>query len=330
MTPTGTVPVARELRPYQIEALAAVHEQWANETRRTAVVMATGLGKSTVIAALAADAYRKGLRVALLAHRGELLNQMLDTVREVDPLIPAHDLGIVKAEQDDHHAAIVAASFQTLAHAHRLHALGDRDVLIVDEAHHAGATGFNATLTDLGGYDGAFMCGFTATLNRDKNQAGVQLGEVFESIAYNRDIVWAIENGYLIKPRGLTVRIEGLNRLNDIRSVAGDFHQGQLAEVMEAATEYVADAIEKHAIDRYGIVFAASVDGAYMIADAINDRHDAPIAQVIVGATSDADRESIYGAFRAGLIKYIVTVQVLTEGVDLPRCDAVILSLIHI
>lgn len=319
------VAVPRELRPYQQAAVAAVHQDWAEGTRRVGVVLPTGAGKSTVIAALAADAYQRGLRVVLLAHRGELLDQMLDAVRAVDPTIPADQLGVVRAEQDDHGAAIVAATLQTLAHAHRRQALGPREVILWDEVHHAGAEGWHATFEDLDGYgDDTFMCGFTATMYRDKDRKGRGLGEIIQKISYERDLRWAIEQGYLVQPQGLTVRIQGLNALNDVRTVAGDFHQGQLAEVMEAATDYVVEAVTTHAADRRPIIFAASVDAAHLIADALTAADYPAIA--VTGEQGYEQRQEAYHAYRAGFTKAIVTVMVLTEGADFPMCDAVVLA----
>ncbi|UJE15701.1 DNA helicase [Gordonia phage Ligma] len=318
-------PVAtpRELRPYQVEAAAAVQDDWAAGTRRVGVVLPTGAGKSTVIATLAASAYHLGMRVVMLAHRGELLDQMLDAVRAVDPTIPASELGTVRAEHDDHHAAIVAATLQTLSHAHRRKALGTRDVILWDEVHHAGAVGYHTTFSELGGYDTALMCGFTATMYREPGQ-GHGLGEVIEKISYEKDLRWAIDEGYLVRPRGLTVRIEQLNALNDVRTVAGDFQNTELAEVMEAATEYVVDAITAHAADRQMIIFAASVDAVWLLTNALDAAGIA--TEGITGQLSLDERQPIYERYRTGITRALVTVMVLTEGADFPMCDCVVLA----
>ena len=320
-------PVAtpRELRPYQTEAVDAVRADWAEGTRRVGVVLPTGAGKSTVIAKLAAVSYHLGMRVVLLAHRGELLDQMLDAVRAVDPTIPEAELGTVRAEHDDHGAAIVAATLQTLAHAHRRRALGKRHVVLWDEVHHAGAEGYHATFADLDGYgEDSYLCGFTATMYRDRAQKGHGLGEVIEKISYEKDLRWAIDQGYLIRPRGLTVRISQLNALNDVRTVAGDFHNNELAGVMEAATDYVVDAIKLHAADRQMIVFAASVDAVWLLTNALDAAGIA--AEGITGALSMDERQPIYERFRSGQTRALVTVMVLTEGADFPMCDAVVLA----
>ena len=320
---TTAAPAPRQLRDYQVAAADAVESDWASGKNRVGVVLPTGSGKSSVIGEIARRAYRRGQPVVALAHRGELLDQMRRDLLAVDPTIPAEDIGIVRAEVDDHHCPVVFATLQTLATAHRRQALGKRAVILWDEVHHAGAEGFHTTFSELGGYDDALMCGLTATMYR--NERGViGLGDVIQKISYEKDIRWAIKKGFLVQPRGLTVRIKGLDALDDVRSVAGDFHQGELAEVMEACTQYVVDAIKLHAADRRPIIFAASVDAAHHIADALTAA-DFP-ALAVTGAMSYVDRLPVYEQFRDGTARALVTVQVLTEGADFPMCDTVVLA----
>jgi len=312
----------RELRGYQTAAADAVERDW-EDYDRVGVVLPTGAGKSTVIGELVNRAYQREARSVILAHRGELLDQMRRDLLAVNPLINPDHIGIVRAEEDDHHCPIVFASLQTLATAHRREALGPRDYIFWDEVHHSGAEGFHTTFSELGGYSTAKMAGFTATMHRD-GKSKIGLGDVIEKIAYEKDIAWAIKMGFLVTPRGLTVRIKGLDALDDVRNVAGDFHQGELADVMEAATSYVVEAIELHAGDRRPIIFAASVDAAHHIADSLTAAGFA--AEAVTGAMAYADRQPIYARFRSGETQALVTVQVLTEGADFPMCDTVVLA----
>ncbi|QQV92941.1 DNA helicase [Mycobacterium phage Hydro] len=319
---TTAAPAPRQLRDYQVAAVDAVERDWASGKNRVGVVLPTGSGKSSVIGETGRRALDRSQRVLCLAHRGELLDQMRRDFIAVAPHY-ADRTGIVRAETDDSHADIVFATLQTLATAHRRQALGKRHVILWDEVHHAGAEGFHTTFSELGGYDDALMAGFTATMYR--NERGViGLGDVIQKISYEKDIRWAIKKGFLVQPRGLTVRIKGLDALNDVRSVAGDFHQGELAEVMEACTQYVVDAIKLHAADRRPIIFAASVDAAHHIADALSTA-DFP-AVAVTGAMKYEDRLPIYESFRDGTARALVTVQVLTEGADFPMCDTVVLA----
>lgn len=195
--------------------------------------------------------------------------------------------------------------------------------LTVHNCHHAGAEGFHTTFEDLGGYDDAYMCGFTATMRRQE-RGRIGLGDVIQDIAIERNLLWAIENGYLVRPKGLTVKLEELNALNDVRSVAGDFAQGEMQQVMEAASQYVVDAIKLHAADRRAIVFAASVEAAETLGEMLNAAGHTSV--VVTGNISYADRQGLYAAFRDGSAQFMVTVMVLTEGADFPMCDAVVLA----
>lgn len=318
-------PTPRVLRPYQVEAADAVERDWANGSRHTGVVLPTGSGKSTVIGELIRRGYERGQRSVALAHRGELLDQMRRDTHAVAPHIPLSDMGIVRAEKDDHHCPIVFATLQTLANADRRESLGERELIFWDEVHHAGADGFHTTMTELGGYDRALMAGFTATMARAE-RGRVGLGDVIDKISYEKDLAWAIKHGFLVMPHGLTVRIKNLNALNDVRNVAGDFHQSELAEIMEAASTYVVEAIDKHASDRRSIIFAASVDAAHQITAAINDADNELRADCVTGALTYEARKPVYDAFKSGRIDCLVTVQVLTEGADFPMCDAVVLA----
>ena len=70
-----------DLRPYQAEAVGSIEGRWAGGDRSTLLVMATGTGKTIVMARVAEDAVSEGGRVLVLAHRGELLQQAADKIR---------------------------------------------------------------------------------------------------------------------------------------------------------------------------------------------------------------------------------------------------------
>lgn len=316
----------RQLRPYQAEAVTAVIDYWATPGRdryTPAVVSPVGSGKSTMLAKVAVEARQLGLRVVMLAHRRELLDQMAATVAAVAPDLPA--VGVVQGGRHTPEADIVAASFQTLtASPRRLAELGRRDVVLVDELHHSSARTYKAVLDDLGvlSPDPArpvFACGFTATASR----ADGGLGEVWDEVVFERSLSWAIKAGYLVTPRGLTVVLPDMD-LSTVTVRAGDYAAGELEHVMQASVDTTVAAMLTHAAGRASIVFAAGVDHAEALAAALTA--NGVRAAAVTGAMSSQERAKVYADFTEARLDAMVTVQVLTEGADFPRCDAVVMA----
>jgi hypothetical protein len=70
------------LRPYQLDAMAAIEDAWERGLQRLAVQMPTGVGKTVVFAGAIE---RRGPRALVLAHRDELINQAAEKIRLVAP-----------------------------------------------------------------------------------------------------------------------------------------------------------------------------------------------------------------------------------------------------
>jgi superfamily II DNA or RNA helicase len=267
-----------KLREYQTEAIAAIRQAWSDGTRRPAVVLPTGAGKTVVFAHLAAQMRERGVRTLILAHRDELIEQAAGKVRAVAPDLR---VGIVKgAQREIRGRDVVVASVQSLARAPRraeLAAAGLR-LVVVDECHHAVANTYMAVLRDLGCFDedpmaGAYAVGVTATLGRSDR---VALGQVWQDVAYRRDIVTMIRQGYLVNAKGIRVKVDGLD-FGQVKRMHGDYADKALAEAMHAslAPAAIARAYVEHAKDRQGVLFAPGVAMAYEMAEALRPRGSA-------------------------------------------------------
>ena len=68
-----------QLRPYQAEAKQAILAAWDEGYRKTLLVLPTGCGKTVVFSSVTENQVKKGHRVLIMAHRGELLDQAADT-----------------------------------------------------------------------------------------------------------------------------------------------------------------------------------------------------------------------------------------------------------
>lgn len=317
-----TVAPAITLRPYQVQAVEAVEDAWAKGVTRPAVVLPTGTGKSLTMAEIARRAVGEGLRVVVLAHRGELLKQLKKAIGQLDPSIT---VGIVKAAQREYEADVVVASVQTLASSDshlELLDLPDDFVVLVDECHHYAADTYRAVLEDLGAFElgsGVNTVGFTATMWR--SDGGLE--GVWQKIVFERDIEWAIKEGFLVRPRGLVVVTPQID-LSQVREVAGDYVQSELEEAMMASVESTVTAVRTHAEGRAPIVFAAGINHARALAEELSS--SGIPAEAVVGAMDSDERDVVYEGFNSGDLDAMVTVTVLTEGADFPRCDTVVMA----
>lgn len=170
------------LRPYQEECVERAQFSLAQNTT-SLVVMATGLGKTTVAAELISR-YERSL---FIAHRKELIEQGQERVAEYT----GRAVGVEMAGSHANGEDIIVASVQTL-HA-RPQALDGwkPDLIIVDEAHHA----VSPTYQDvLGRYPGVKLLGVTATADRSD---GAALGRMFNHVAYRYETPQAIRDGWL-------------------------------------------------------------------------------------------------------------------------------------
>jgi len=106
----------RTLRPYQRDALEAVDATERVGITRSLIVHPTGTGKTVIFTALILSRLDRGAALVLV-HTDELVRQTIERLREGGY---AGEIGIVKAERDEHTAPVVIASVQTLRRANRL------------------------------------------------------------------------------------------------------------------------------------------------------------------------------------------------------------------
>ena len=308
------------LRDYQRAAIDKLIEGWQGENNRLAVILPTGAGKTVVFSHLANlmhEQYR--VRTLIIAHREELIAQAAAKVKAVAPHLR---VGIVKAGKDDHQDVdVVVASIQTLAVRRRRAAITDIGLIIVDEAHHAAADTYVATLDHFGAWRGLPVAGFTATMGRAEGG----LAEVWQDVVYKRDILEMIRDRYLVDVKGKTVTVEGL-ALDDVKSRGGDFQDGQLGQALDdsGAAQVVAEAYVEHAKDRPGVVFTPTVETAHTMAEAMTGA-GIPTATVW-GAMSATDRAGVLERYRTGEVQVLSNCMVLTEGFDAPWASCAVIA----
>ena len=311
------------LRPYQIEAQQAIIEARKRGCRAQLVSLATGLGKTVVIATLPELLELRPTDVTLVvAHRDELITQLVERMKAQNPD------AVVGIEKADEAAAedctIVVGTVQTLTGTRLTRFMtkfGRRIALfVIDEAHHAAAPTYRAILDKiLLKRPDALVIGFTATPQRGD---GLALSEIFPDIVYQMDARAAIEAGYLVPVRSYAVATDV--DLDAVSSRAGDFVLGQLAEAVdtEERNRAVLDAYATLVPGKKTLVFTASVEHARNVAALFQETGIK--AAFASGETPQAQREAIVAGFRGATIDVLVNCGLYLEGFDVPSVQVII------
>lgn len=304
-----------ELRPYQQEAVEKIFGEWDQGRRKTLLVLATGLGKTIVFCKVIEKLVAKEERVLILAHRGELLDQASDKLKKVTGL----ETALEKAESsclDYPDIPVVVGSVQTLQSEKRLKRFRKNyfDTIVIDEAHHALSDGYKRVLEH---FSEAKVLGVTATPDRGDKR---NLGQYFDSIAYEYSIAEGIRDGYLSKIRALTIPLN--IDLTDVKQSAGDFSAGDLGDALEPYLEAIADKMLEHCQGRKTIVFLPLIATSRHFKEILNRKGFR--AEEISGDDMPWERKRKIRDFESGKTGVLCNSMLLTEGFDCPSIDCVI------
>jgi len=305
----------------------SVLEAW-KDVRATLLVMPTGSGKTRVVAGVI-ERLPAG-RVMFLAHREELIFQAASHIHRVTGQQPAIEMAEMRA---DHamfgKARVVVSSIQTQCAGRngdtRMKRFdpGEFGLVVADEAHHVTAPTWRRVIEHYGQNPDLKILGVTATPDRHDEEA---LGQVFDSVAFDYELLDAIRDGWLVPIQQRSVVVDGLD-YSSIRTTAGDLNGADLARVMEyeETLHGIAAPTMELAAGRKTLVFAASVAHAERLCEIFN-RHRTECARFVTGTTPKDERRGMLADYAAGKFQILVNVGVATEGFDEPGIQVVVMA----
>ena len=298
----GSSGALRPLRPHQERALDALRASLRAGHRRPLLHLPTGAGKTVIAANIIRRALGKGKRVAFVVPALTLIDQTVAAF-EAEGI---RCLGVMQGihERTDWEQPIQVCSIQTIARRRR----PDVDLVIVDEAHqlHREAFRWMKACPNL------LFIGLSATpWTRG-------LGRFYDDLIIVATTGDLIGEGYL---SNFVVYAPSEPDLANVRTVAGDFHEGELAEAMDrpVVTGDIVTTWLDRGENRPTLSFCVNRRHAQHVAERFLEVGVA--AEYMDGTTSREDREAVFDRFRAGETRVICNVGVLTTGVDLDvRC----------
>jgi superfamily II DNA or RNA helicase len=263
-------------------------------------------------------------RAIILAHRKELIDQPARRIEEFflgQLPIP----GIVMGGRNDAGAEVICATVQTLSRERRLREVlrhGPVTHLIIDEAHHAAASGYVEVIEHLRSVNPHLrILGVTATPNRSDAAALT----VFDKQVYKKTIKDAIHNYKVLVPfvaMGIKLPVD----ISRVKIQQGDYSAGELGSVMDVANanDIIVETWKKHASDRLTMAFTATVAHAKHLAEAFQDH--GVRAEWASADTAKEDRDAMLKRFERGETRVIVNCALFTEGLDVPNISCVLMA----
>ena len=184
--------------------------------------------------------------------------------------------------------------------------------IIIDEAHHCISGSYQKVL---GHFPEARVLGVTATPDRGDMR---NLGEVFESLAYEYTLPRAIREGYLSPIKAMTIPLK--LDLSGVAIQSGDFKAGDIATALDPYLYRIADEMAKYCRERKTVVFLPLVKTSQKFRDILLEKGFR--AAEVNGESKD--RAEILEDFDQGKYNVLCNSMLLTEGWDCPSVDCVV------
>lgn len=303
----------KKLRDYQ-EHLVAGCRNAMRTCKRLVAYLPTGGGKTAVGTAIIQMAIEKGKRVAFICNRVQLIQQTSDAF---DQAGIAH--GILQgANTRGLDSDVLVCSIQTIRARGGLPE--NIDLLIIDECHGCAGTEEYQNIMQ-----GRFVIGLTATpyqkgLGRNIAKLG---GPLFETVVVGANMRDLQERKWLVEA---DVWAPADPDLSDVKTVAGDYKEDQLAQAMDKP-QLIGDIVS------HWFKLAAGKQTMGFFVDIAHSRHvcDEFVRSGVKAVhvdyhMTDEEKAEIYRAFKAGEHTVLCNCALLSEGADFPACEVLILA----
>lgn len=297
------------LRDYQIKAIESVRDSYRRKNMSPLLVMPTGAGKTICFCKIAHSAIGNNKKVLILVHRSELLNQASAKLTQ---------FGIIHGRvspqfKPEYHIPVQVASVDTIIK--RLEHIMKPDLIIIDEAHHV--IKGNKWGNVIHAFPEAKLLGVTATPTRlNGDGLGVHAKGFFDDLIVATDVRELTNNGYLVP--AIYYAPPALIEIEKIKIERGDYSTRELSEQTNLP-KITGDAI-KHYINISNnlpaIAFCVDVKHAQDVAKSFNDA--GITSGFIDGTQSVKERQSKINGLENGSIKVLTSVNVVSEGTDIP------------
>jgi len=315
----------KTLRPYQAAALNSLWEYIKKVGKHALVVAPVGAGKSLMIADFIRQCHQlfAGTRVIMVTHDKRLLEQNMAELREQYPGVNAGFYCAGLGEKRLHND-VTFASIQSI---YKKAALLNRapNVILIDEVHlvpHNTDTQYRKFIDDCLELNPKLkVVGFTGTPFRaDSGHLCQGDDRLFDDICYDIPIGFLIDEGYLCRPT--VPRVDTHLSTDGVGTSKGDYIPGQLAEAVNTNDnnrECVREIIQHGQSRHRWLVFTVNIEHCEDVVAEFKEQGVDAVA--IHSKIPKAEAAKIIEDYKAGEIKCLVNVAMLTTGFNSPEID---------
>lgn len=311
-----------QLRPYQQEATDAAMAAIMSG-HHPVLQLATGTGKSLIIAALAEHHRQHNMPVWVLTHVQQLVEQNAATYERFSGVTP----GIVCAglKRKDRFEPVTFATIQSILGVQA--EMKRPSLIIIDEAHRVPHNRGERSLYEsvLLRYPLASRVAMTATPWRMDN--GVIHGEGdqfwFDQLAYSYTVPRAVEDGYLCPLVGVETAVQ--LDLEGARKANGDFVMADVSQREDVVwLRAVARSLpELTKVRKHIAVYCPTIEAAELAAEVIA-AETGWTTDVMAGAITRDERKDALARFKSGETRVLCSVDMITTGFDFPPLDCIV------
>jgi superfamily II DNA or RNA helicase len=312
-------PARRKLHAYQEDASARLRHA-LTDTGRAQIVMATGLGKTVVMAETVADLLRDGLlpnsRILVMADKKEIVRQLNQAFwYQLPKWIPTHLL--IGGERPAFWEGITFATVQSVWS--NMDSLPSFDLILVDEAHHVGAPIFQEVISRL---EPNMLGGATATPWRGDDY---DIDSILGPPQVQLGIAEGLERGFLSEVdyhlMADNIDWEIVQDASRHRYSLGQLNRRLIVPPRDDEAARLICETFSRTHRRAGIVFSPSIEHSEYFARVLSGF--GVRAQAVSSEMAPRERDRLMSHFRQGQLDIVTTVDLFNEGVDVPDVDLI-------
>ena len=315
----------RELRGYQREAVYKLHESLDSGKGKGLLTLATGLGKTVVASTFIAEYLEKSpeSKVLVLAHQIELVRQ-LDRACWAQFSKDTETHVWTDSEKPAYNNGVTFATWQSVAAAmKRGEDFGSYfDLVVIDECHHAASLSYQRIIEAL---KPKYLLGLTATPFRGDK---ISLAPLFGEPVFSMNVVegmqkgWLAEVDYKMMTDGIDWEyIKDLSKQGlSIKDLNAHLY---VPERDQGMVEIICATIDK-TLKAKTLVFCRSIDHAERMKKFFK-MYDTS-AGVIHSQLHRSEKFTTMTAFRKGVLKVLISIEMLNEGIDVPDVNIIVFA----